>query len=55
MLPSVRENIMLRFGRREGSPEAWLLRATSSIKVCKTYILVHGDDLWADVRDESMH
>ena len=39
MLPSVRENIMPRIWRREGSPEAWLLRATSSKNVCKTYIL----------------
>ena len=46
MLPSVRENILPRFCRREGSPEAWLLRATSSIKVCKTCILVHGGDFF---------
>ena len=44
MLPNVGENTMLRFGRREDFPEAWLLRVTSSIKGLQTYILVHGDD-----------
>ena len=52
MLPSVRENILPRFCRREGSPEAWLLRAISSIKVCKTYILVHGDHFFTVGRRE---
>ena len=44
MLRNGGENIKLRFWRREGFPEVWLLRATSSIKACKTYFLVHGDD-----------
>ena len=35
MLPTVKENIMLRFWEREDFPEAWLVRATSSIKACK--------------------
>ena len=46
MLPSFGENTMPRFGRREGFPEEWLLRATSSMKAWQTYFLVHGDDFF---------
>ena len=37
---------MLRFWRRQDFPETWLLRACSSIKACKTYILVHGEEFF---------
>ena len=57
MLPNSGENLMFKFWWREDFPEAWLLRATCSIKYCKPTFLVHGDDFsqWADVRGESMH
>ena len=56
MLPSVGANIMPRFGRWEGLPEVWLLRATSSIKACKPtfWCTVTIFSQWADVRGESM-
>ena len=41
---------MLRFWRREDSPEAWLLRVTSSTKACKPtfWCMVTIFALWDD-------
>ena len=51
-LPNVGENTLLRFWRREDFPEAWLLRATSSMKACKHtfWCMVTIFSWWADVR-----
>ena len=38
MLPNDRENIMPRFGRREGFSEAWLLRVISLAKTWRRTI-----------------